>query len=547
MKDIGITRRTSLPLRRLLALLAVPLLIASACATKSSPKSEGNAGPPKAGGTLTIGLDAETDGWNPTASQWAAPSYYVAEAIFDPLVTFGADNKTHPYLAESITPNADFTQWTIKLRPGITFQDGEPLNADALKLQLDKDKASFLVGQLLHPLQSTDKVDDLTVRVNMSEPWVAFPAAMASQAGFMAAPKQLNATGADATDHPIGTGPYVFKEWARDDHLTATKNPNYWRKGTPYPDQVVFRVIPDDQSRLASLQSKQIDLMYTGAASVIMQARGDKSLRMKEADTDPTTMIMLNNAVAPTDDLRVRQALSLATDTKQLISTVGQGLAKQADGPYLPDSPWYAPSGYPLSPDLNKARSLLDAYKQDHNISGDLKFTVGCTPTPTNTQSMELLKTQWAKVGVDITLKYTEQATYINDAVTGNFQANCWAQLGATDPDLDALWWLSANAAPVGSIAVNFMRLKDPQIDTALETGRHTDDVAQRKAAYAEVWKRLAADVPYVWLTHGHIAVISSGRVHGVGTGKLPDGAAPLLYKGEVPQVVPLLTLWVDQ
>lgn len=331
----------------------------------------------KAGGTLTIGLDAETDGWNPTASQWAAPSYYVAEAIFDPLVTFGADNKAHPYLAESITPNADFTQWTIKLRPGITFQDGEPLNADALKLQLDKDKASFLVGQLLRPLQSTDKVDDLTVRVNMSEPWVAFPAAMASQAGFIAAPKELNATGAEATDRPIGTGPYVFKEWARDDHLTATKNPNYWRKGTPYPDQVVFRVIPDDQSRLASLQSKQIDLTYTGAASVIMQERGDKSLRMKEADTDPTTMIMLNNAVAPTDDLRVRQALSLATDAKQLISTVGQGLAKQADGPYLPDSPWYAPSGYPLSPDLNKARRSACPARRQAVLCAELPSPAG--------------------------------------------------------------------------------------------------------------------------------------------------------------------------
>ncbi|MCU1351411.1 MAG: hypothetical protein JWM05_620 [Acidimicrobiales bacterium] len=533
--------------RRGSSLLVVALLVASGCSTKTDSGSTTPTGPPQRGGTLDIGLDAETDGWNPTSSQWAGAAYYVGQTVFDPLVAFGADGKPHGVLAKSITPNADNTAWTITLQPGVKFQDGTPLNADALKLQLDKDKASFLVGQAFRPVQSIAKVGELSVRVTMSEPWVAFPAALAGQAGFIAAPKQLKAVGPAATDHPIGTGPYVFKEWTRDDHLTVTRNPHYWNKGVAYPDQITFHVIPDDQSRLSSLQSGQLDLTYSGAASQILQARRDKSISMREIDADPTTMIMFNTAVAPFDDIRLRRAVSYAIDQRQLIATSGRGLGQPSTGPYLPSSPWYAPSGYPTKPDEGKARGLIDDYKRAKGATGAVKFTLGCTPTPANTRSMELIKTQLGKVGFDVTLKYTEQATYITNALNGTFQANCWVQLGANDPDGDSIWLSSANANPVGSLALNFMRLKDPKIDQAFKVGRSSRDLATRKAAYASVWKQLAVDVPYAWLTHPHAAVLWASQVHGVGEAKLPDGSKVQAYRGPVPTVISLSSVWLGR
>ena len=533
-------------------MLLAALLIA-ACSTKTDNGTKSSSGStkdtakPVAGGTLNVGLNAETDGWNPTSSQWAGAAYYVGQTVFDPLVSYGADYKPHPNLAKSITPNADNTKWTIKLRPGITFHDGTPLNADAVKVQLDKDKASFLVGQAFRPLKSVEKVDDLTVRVNMSQPWVAFPSALAGQAGFIASPKQLNATGKAATDHPVGTGPYVFKEWTRDDHFTVTRNPKYWRKGVAYPSEITFRVIPNDQTRLSSLQSGQLNLTTTGVASQILQARRDTSLNTHETNIDPTTMIMFNTAVAPFNDLRLRQAMSYAIDQKQLRSTVGRGLGEQSTGPYLPSSPWYSPNGYPSKADPNKARSLVDEYKRDKRVGGDVKFTLGCTPTPTNTQAMELIKTQLSKVGFDATLKYTEQATYINNALNGNYQANCWVQLGAVDPDGDSIWWNSGNAGPVGSLALNFMRMKDPQIDAALQEGRTNPDLAARKAAYGKVWKRFAKVLPYAFLSHPRVAVMWSDNVHGVGDAKLPDGSKALLYRGSLPTVIPLSSVWIGK
>lgn len=533
-------------LGRLALVVGVSLaLLASSCSTKTeSPR--GSAGPAQRGGTLTVGLDAETDGWNPTASQWAAAAYEVAQTIFDPLMAYGADGKPHPDLARSVTPSADFSVWTIQLRPGIKFHDGEALDAAAVKLQLDMDKASFLVGQSLRFVKSIEATGDLTVRVTMTQPWVGFPAVLAGQAGFIAAPKQLKASGAAATDKPIGTGPYVFKEWTRDDHLTVTRNPHYWRKDVGYPNTVTFKVIPDDQSRLASVQSGQVDLMYTIVASVVAQARGDHSLQMHEGDSQGLTMVMLNHAVAPLDDGRIRRALMYATNQQQLIDTIGQGQGKLGTEPYLPSSPWYVPSGYPTKPDPGRAKALVAAYRKDHGISGPVKFTLGCTPTPTNTQAMKLVKYQWGKVGIDVKLNFTEQATYINNAITGKYQANCWAQLGATDPDADSVWWSSSNAKPVGQVALNFMRMKDPRVDKALDQARRTDDTATRKQLYGKVWKYFVDDLPYVYLPHPHFAVIWSAHVHGVGEGKLPDGSKPLLYQGEVPTVTPLGSVWVS-
>ena len=514
-------------LRSMFVALIVVVTAGVACsggASTASRRTAADNGKPHDGGTFTVGLDAETDGWNPTGSQWSGASYYVGQSIFDPLVARGADGKIHPYLAESVTPDAAYTHWTIKLRPGIRFHDGEPLNADALVLQFQKIKQSLLVGQAFGPLDKAVKVNDLTVRVDMKEPWVAFPVALVGEGGFIAAPKQLNASPADAASKPIGTGPYKFEAWQRDGQLTATKNPDYWRKGYPHPDKIVFRVIPDPQTRGAALESGQVDLTYTIDINLILQYRGDHSVTSVEQHPDQPVFIMLNTAAAPLDDVRVRQALAYGTDEKQLIDTIARGVGEIATEPYKKTSPWYVPSGYPTKPNLAKARSLIGRYKADKRITGDVKLTLGCTPVGTNTQSVDLLKQQWKKIGVDVTPRFTEQATYINDAINGNYQANCWTQFGLPDPDLDATWWLSTNAHPIGQLSLNISRIKDPQIDAALKTGRSQADAATRKAAYGKVWRRFAELVPYVWTRRGVSAVLYNSKVHGLANSTFPDG-----------------------
>jgi ABC-type transport system substrate-binding protein len=497
---------------------------------------------PQNGGTLGIGLDAETDGWDPVTSEWAAAGYYVAQTFFDPLCAYDAAGQAVPYLAKSVTHSANYRVWTIGLRSGIKFSNGQPLNAAAVALQLTLGKASALVGQALLPMVKAVVVNNLTVKVDMSQPWVAFPAVLASQAGFMAAPAQLESK-TSSTTKPIGTGPFIFKQWIMDSTLTVAKNPHYWRPGVTHVNEIVFHVITDPTTRLQALQSGQIQFMYTAEAAQIKQIQGQSTDSMYVQHLDVPAFIMLNTDSAPLNNLKLRQALEYATNQPQIIGAIDLGLGSPATEPYAPGSPWYVPSGYP-SPSQTKAKALVAEYHSETGTSGPVKFTLGCTSSGTNPQAMQLVQAEWQQVGIDVNLVYTEQATYINNAIFGSYQANCWIQFGDIDPDIDATWWLSSNAHPNGQPALNFARLSDPITDTELQIGRSNPNTAIRKAAYGKVWQQFALEAPYIWLGRGPNGLISGPTLHGLGQATLPGGQLQDTLASDA--VVPIDQLWLS-
>lgn len=509
------------------AVLAV--LVAGCSSSTSSKGTSTSSGPtttlkPVNGGTLSVGLNAETDGWDPLESEWAAASYFVAQTIYDPLCAYDAAGKPVPYLAKSVTPNKTYTVWTIGLRPGIKFQNGQPLNAAAVALQLTLAKASPITGEAMAPVSSAVAVNPLTVKVTLNQPWVIFPSLLASQVGYMAAPAQLQASSTKAADDPIGTGPFVFKQWIRDETLTVTRSPHYWRGDVAHLNEIVFHVFTDPTSEYQSLESGQIQFMYTATASQVKQITSQSNFQYYIQHLDTPAFVMLNTLAAPLNDVRVRQALEYATNQQQLISTVDLGLGSIATEPYAPGSPWYVPSGYPTTPNLAKARSLVKSYEASKGIKGPIKFNLGCTDSGTNPEAMDLLQSQWAKVGIDVSLSYTEQATYINNAIFGSYQANCWIQFGSIDPDNDAVWWFSQDAKPIGQVALNFARLDDPTVDHELTVGRESANFATRKAAYGAVWQQFAKEAPYIWLGRGPNALVWTPTVHGMGDAVYPDG-----------------------
>jgi ABC-type transport system substrate-binding protein len=538
--------------RALLVSAVVLALMAAGCAKTTSTgggaTSSTSSGPtttlkPQDGGTLGIGLDAETDGWDPVTSEWAAAGYFVAQTFFDPLCAYDAAGQAVPYLAKSLTHSANYRLWTIGLRPNIKFSNGQPLNAAAVVLQLTLGKQSALVGQALGPMVKAVAVNNLTVNVEMSEPWVAFPVALAAQAGFMAAPAQLESK-TTSTTNPIGTGPFIFKQWIRDSTLTVAKNPNYWRPGVTHVNQIVFHVITDPTTRLQSLQSGQIQFTYTPEASQIKTIEAQTTDSMYVQHLDVPVFIMLNTDAAPLNNLKLRQALEYATNQQQLISSIDLGLGSVVTEPYAKSSPWYVPSGYPTAPNTAKAEQLVAEYHQETGTSGPVKFTLGCTSSGTNPEAMQLVAAQWLKVGVDVTLSYTEQAVYINDAIFGSYQANCWTQFGEIDPDIDATWWLSANAHPDGQPALNFARLSDTTTDTELQIGRSNPNYAIRKVAYGEVWKQFALEAPYIWLGRGPNGLVSGPALHGLGQATLPGGQKQDSLDSDA--IVPIDQLWLS-
>lgn len=267
---------------------------------------------PTDGGGLIMGLEAETDGFNPIVNRWAVSGHYVGSAIFDPLTTIDAEGMSQPYLAESLTPNEDATVWTIKVRDGVTFHDGTPLTSEAVKATFDGHLGSVITSAAIASIESVEIVDDLTVQVNMKEPWVQFPYILSSQVGYVVAPSMVTDLG--SSESPVGTGPFVFEVWQRDEQLVTNKNEGYWQEGKPHLDSLEFVPIPDSAERIEALQSGSIDMMITLRAPDIRAMRGDDELKMVEVAFGEEAFLVVNTTQPPFDQRSARLAVAHATE-----------------------------------------------------------------------------------------------------------------------------------------------------------------------------------------------------------------------------------------
>jgi len=472
---------------------------------------------------VTVGVNSEIDGFLPSASHFDNTGYIYATTVFDTLTKIAADGTAKPYLAQSVTPNADMTVWTITLRPGVTFHDGSPLNSDVVTANFEAIKNSALTGQAVTPVTSVKSSGDLQVVVTCDEPLVAFPSYLATQIGYIVAMSQLN--NPKGSQFPVGTGPFKYVSWVPNDHFTVEKNPNYWRSGLPYLDGITFKPIIEDQSRLSSLKSNTIDMMVSHDPNAIANLRSDSTYQLVD-DLGQTTgqpdmdFICLNTTAPPLNDLVVRQALAYATNAAEIVRLFGAGVSPVTNSLYPDGSPYKpADNGYP-SYNLDKAKQLVAQAAPNHG--GSIELTLGDIPDPRQALVMQALQNMWQEAGVKVNLSTLQQVSYIDNLVTGAFQAYADEQFSASDPDINYVWLSDTTAS--GTIALNFARNKDPQIEAALQQGRTNSDEATRIEAYQTVDKLLAKDLPYIWIGRAPWSMSASNKVANFANPTLPDG-----------------------
>ena len=228
----------------------------------------GPANAQKQGGSITVGLELDIPGFDPLkVGVYDTSAETAAAAIFDTLTTLDDKGQPQPKLALSWTHSDDFKTWTFKLRPGVKFHDGTPFNAEAVKANFDRQKdpankcrCAFYIAYI-HDVQAPD---ELTVVYNLNDPAVNLPALMTIQSSnnVVQSPTAWKTKGDDYNRNPVGTGPYILKSWTAGDRMVLEKNPDYWNKGHPYLDRIVLKPLPDAQSRFASLQSGEADIIW---------------------------------------------------------------------------------------------------------------------------------------------------------------------------------------------------------------------------------------------------------------------------------------------
>lgn len=468
------------------------------CATTAKPQN---------GGTLTVGVELEFRGFDPLKANFMGlADRNVAMAIEERLFDMDAKGNLLPELALSAKPLKDGRSWTISLRKGVRFHDGTPFNADAVAghwQRLLDPKNKYFARYAIEPIESVQKVDDSTVRFNLKHPWASFKQALTapqSFAVFIPSPKALKEETQNRT--PVGTGPYMFKEWLPNDRLTLVKNPNYWRKGKAHLDSIVFRPMPDMQARFASLQSGESDVIQTDRGASIIQARDDRSLKVYFSDSGGPYNFLFNNSKAPLNDVRVRKALAHAWNQELLLKADYKGtlpLAKDPFGGQLNCSDLAYPEYNPV-----KARKLLAEYGKPVTLE------LNHTNTPRGKEAGEIMQRLFKEVGVTLTLTPVTEGQLSKRGISGDYQITGWRMM-----DFDEMGPLLKGNLYSGS-KLNFSKYQNPRMDELLTIQQMSMDRKTREKALCGVAKLINEDAVFLYGGGRRFHVIAKAGVKGI-------------------------------
>lgn len=560
--------------------LAVVLLAVGCKASDSSGDSSGStppgtisvdltnetAGQPKAGGKLAYGLNAESDGYNPALGRWAASTYIVGFSMMDPLAAYDDKLQPQPYLAKSIVPNADFTQWTITARDGVSLHDGKPVDAKLIATNLTAQKASPLTGAALDFMESATVPagSSNTVIVKMNKPWSTFPHILTAQVGTIASEDTLTPAG---SLKPVGSGPFIFEQWTTGKNLTVRKNPNYWRKGFPYLDNIEFIPLPDPSTRGNALQSGSVNIFETSDAAQILdytkratEKQDGVQIFTDKAGDGPKIFIGLNTTKEPFNDPIARQAVAYSGDVVLLSEQGYENVFPPAYGPFSPSSPFFTKvDNYPTH-NLEKAKALAQQYQEKHGKP--LAFSANITPDPAVGKVAQVLQQQAAEAGIQVSLNSEEQVKLIVDALTGNYQATGFILFGS--PHLDREYvFVAAPPKENGQTSLNFTRNglgncdaegkncspngANDKIVAAMDKARTTSDFAKQKEQYDIVQREMANNLNFLFLVQQANAVVYDKNVHGAKLWQLPDeNGQPGLQGYPNPQTM-VFNLWLSR
>jgi peptide/nickel transport system substrate-binding protein len=495
------------------------------------------AGKPVRGGQLVYGLEAEvgSTGYCLPEAELAISGMQVARALYDTLTVPDEDGDYVPYLAKSIDHSDDYEQWTISLRPGVTFHDGSALDAKVVKNNLDAYRGAYgkrsplLFSFVLDNIADVEAVNELTVRVTMKKPWVAFPAVLyaSGRLGIMAQ-SQLDADPEDCATKPVGTGPFSFVSWTRDQSLKVRRYPKYWQTapdGKPYPylNAIEFRPVQNSDSRIAQLQQGELNMMHTSTSSDMAESlpalRDSGAINLLvSSEKAEVAYVMMNSSVAPLNDRDTRLAIAHAIDRKALNDQSNKGFPQVADGPFAPtvlghlDDP-----GFP-SYDLEAAKAQVAAMKK---AKKDTSLSLLTSAGPVAVRQAELEKGMLEAAGFDVTLEIETEADLIKRVIGGDYELAAFRNQPGEDPDMDYIWWYGQDNP------VNFGRFNDPVINKNLDIGRTNPDRTTRRKAYEAINEEFAKQVWNVWLWHSPWAVAEASNVHGILGPDLPGDAGP--------------------
>jgi peptide/nickel transport system substrate-binding protein len=486
------------------------ILLAAACLLATAM--------PAVSQTLRISLRQDLDVLDPTLT-----TSYVARIVLAGLCDklFDIDGKLHivPQLATGYEWSDDRTL-LMHLRSGVTFHDGETMDANAVKYSLERHltlQGSFRKSEI-SSIDHIEVVDPATVRVVLQSPSGAFLAQLTDRSGMICPPKATEAAGKDFALHPVCSGPFTFVERVAQDHVTLVRFPGYWDAKDIHFEKVVYQVLPDNSVRFANLRAGTTDITEYLAPTDVATVKADPRLKLAVSDALGYIGLINNLNLSPRSDTPygknalVRRALDAAIDRAALVNVVFNDMFAPNVQPVAPNSPFYDEALTPPSRDLAKARALL----RQAGVTPPITLELLTPNQPDSLQAAEVIQSMAAEAGFDIRVVAMEVTAAGQVEQRGDYQAylNGWS--GRVDADGNTFQFLHTGQGN------NFTGYSNPTVDRLLEQGRAMTDIGKRRVVYQQVWEALRRDLPVTFLYSPRNIVAMTAKLNGFRP--VPDG-----------------------
>jgi peptide/nickel transport system substrate-binding protein len=447
--------------------------------------SEAIAQKPVPGGALTIALAAEPSGLDPTTNPSAAIKRVVHYNLLEGLLKVDRNGKVAPALAKSYSVSKDGKEYTFVLHGGIKFHDGNPCTAEDVKFTFERlldPKTAAPFRMFYEAIESVQVVDTATVKFKMK--------AVASNFLFNMARGDAVIVSKQSVDRlksaPVGTGPFKFTEWKRGDSVIMAKNPDYYQKGLPYLDRVIFKFIPDPSAQLAALRAGDVDVIsYDLAPENAPALEKDGRFKVLKGHTTTDVIMAMNHSRKPFSDLRVRQAITLAIDRKAVIQGAVAGYGTPIGSHMDPTNPYYVDlSGlYPYNPE--KAKELLAEAGFPTGFGAVLKLP---EPYAYARRSGEIIADQLSKVGIKLIIEVIPMGQWV-DRVFKNAEYDLTVMGHAEPFDIE-----------IYSRPNYYFRYNSPNFQELIKKAEAEMNEQARKKVYEQAQRMLADDFVNVYL-----------------------------------------------
>lgn len=447
--------------------------------------------------TLRIALNEDPDALDP-ASGVSFAGRVVFASLCDKLVDIDAGLNYLPQLATAWSWSADNLTLTMRLRPDVTFQDGEPFDAAAVKYNIERyQSAPFSKRKTeLKQVTSVEAIEPLTVAFHLSEPSAPLIGVLSDRAGMMVSPKAGAAEGDKFGANPVCAGPYKFRSRVAQEKITVERSDKYWNRAAIGIDEIEFIPVPDSAVRLANLKAGGFDIIERVPPTDAAAISSDPSLKLVESPATLYEHISINLAGPSVskplaENARVRQALDAAIDRGVLNQVVFNGKYVPNNQPILPGSTYYD-ADIPVPPrDLAKAKRLLKEAGAEHPA-----FTLLVANSPIDQQVAQVIQSMVGEAGFGMKIEAVEANTLVAAAQKGDYQATLVFWSGRPDPDGNISIWLQCDGS------LNWGHYCNPKVDDALAKARQVTDPKERLKYYKQASSLYLADDAYLFLFH---------------------------------------------